>query len=58
MSLPKAPGLEYQIMLCNLGQRDLKSALGRGRQNDIIEGPARHNGLDRAAASSAKKTRK
>ena len=58
MPFPEAPALEYQIVLCNLGQRSLKSALSRGRQNDIFEGPARRNGLDRAAARNAKKTRK
>lgn len=44
-------------MLCNLGQRNFKSAAGHGRQNDIIEGSARRDGFDRVAARSAKETR-
>jgi hypothetical protein len=58
MPFPKAPALEYQIVLGNLGQRSLKSAAGRGRQNDVVEGSARRDAFDRAPATSAKKTRK
>ena len=58
MPFPETPTLEYQIMLCNLGQRCPKSAVGRGRQNNIVESPARRDGLDCASAIRAKKTRK
>jgi hypothetical protein len=57
MPFPKAPALKYQIVLCHLGQRNFKSAAGLGRQNDIIEGSARRDVFDRAAARNAKETR-
>ncbi len=57
MPFPKAPALKDQIVLCNLGQRNFKSATGHRRQNDIIEGPARRDSFDRAAARNAKETR-
>jgi hypothetical protein len=58
MPFPEAPVPEYQIVLCDLGQRSIKGAAGRERQNDIIEGSARRDNFDRAAATEAKKTRK
>ena len=58
MPFPEAPAIEYQVVLSNLGERSLKSAAGGGRQDDIVEGSARRDGLDRAAARKAKKTRK
>jgi hypothetical protein len=58
MPFAETPTFEYQIMLRNLGQRSPKSAVGRGWQDYIVEGSARRDGLNCAAAISAKKTRK
>jgi hypothetical protein len=58
MPFAEAPSLEYQIVLCDLRQCDIKGAPGRRRQNYILERSARHNGLDRAAPGRAKQTRK
>jgi hypothetical protein len=58
MPFAETPTFEYQIMLCNLGQRSPESAVGRGRQNNVVEGSARRDGLDCAATISSKKTRK
>ena len=58
MAFAKAPALEDEIVLCNLGQRSFKSAPRRRRKNDIIKTAARRDAFDRAAASNAKETRK
>ena len=58
MPFSKAPVLEYQLVLGNLGERSLERVAGRRRQNDIVEGSARRDGLYRAAASRAKESRK
>ena len=55
MPFPKTPALKDQIVLCNLSQRNFKSAAGLGRQNDIIEGSARRDGFDRVAARMPKR---
>src|ERR1700761_2002987 len=57
MAFAKAPALEDEIVLGNLGQRSFKSTPRRGRENDIIKSAARRDAFDRAAASNAKETR-
>lgn len=56
MSFSKTPAAEDQIVLCHLGQRRFKSAAGRGGQNDLIEGAARRDRFDCAAARRAEET--
>ena len=58
MPFAKAPALEDEIVLRNLGQRGFKRTPRRRRKNDIIKTAARRDAFDRAAASNAKETRK
>ena len=58
MPFAKAPALEDEIVLRNLGQRSFKSTPRRRRENDIIKTAARRDAFDRAAASNAKEPRK
>jgi hypothetical protein len=44
-------------VLRHLRQGGVERAPGRGRQNHIVECPARHDRLDRAAAARAEQTR-
>ena len=57
MPLAEAPAVEDEIVLRHLRQGGVERAPGRGRQNHIVECPARHDRLDRAAAPRAEQTR-
>jgi hypothetical protein len=57
MPLAEAPAIEDEIMLRHLRQGGVERAPGRGRQNHIVECPARQHRLDRAAAARAEQTR-
>jgi hypothetical protein len=57
MPLAEAPAIEDEIMLRHLRQGGVERAPGRGRQNHIVEGPARYDRLDRAAAARAEQPR-
>ena len=56
MPLAEAPAVEDEIVLCHLRQGGIERAPGRRRQNHIVECPARHDRLDRAAAARAEET--
>ena len=56
MPFAETPAVEDQIVLRHLRQGVIKCAPGRRRQNHIIECPARHDRLDRAAAVQAEQT--
>lgn len=56
MPLAEAPTVEDEIVLRHLRQGGVERAPGRGRQNHIVECPARHDRFDRAAAVRAEQT--
>ena len=57
MPLAEAPAVEDEIVLRHLRQGRVERAPGCWRQNHIVERPARHDRLDRAAAARAEQTR-
>jgi hypothetical protein len=57
MPLAEAPAIEDEIVLRHLRQSGVERAPSRGRQNHIVECPAWHDRLDRAATARAKQTR-
>ena len=53
MALAEPPAVEDEIVLRDLRQRRVERAPRCRRQNDIVEGPARSDRLDRAACRIA-----
>jgi hypothetical protein len=58
MPLAEAPSVKDEIVLGDLRQCGIQGLSGGGRQNYIVECPARHNRLNRAAPACAEETKK
>src|SRR6516225_5023197 len=56
--LTESPVVEDEIVLRDLCEGEVEGAASRGGKDDIIEGSARCDGLDSAAAAGAKQTGK
>ena len=56
MPLAEAPAIEDEIVAASPAPAPVERAPRRGRQDDVVERPARDNRLDRAAAGRAEQT--